>query len=179
MILPILYENLPIAYIQIGQFRDTEHRYSSEECLSEIAKRYGLSAKRLSELYRELPLVSEERLHSLCHIVDILVKSFWMDGLISYNRSMLSIKIERYIQEHLSEKIYLDDLCREFLLSKNAAYQLFRNEFRTTVNEFITKKRLELAEELLQSEQELNITEIASRCGFADYNYFIRLFRRE
>ena len=136
MIMPIIYEDVLIAYIQIGQFRDAEHRYSVADKLPRIAEQYGFSSEQLLVLYDELPLVSEQRLHSLCHIVDILVKSFWQDGLITYNRSMLSIKIERYIDEQLGEKIGFNEICNEFFLSKNALYQLFRDEFNTTVNDF-------------------------------------------
>ena len=179
MIFPVIYEDVLIAYIQIGQFRDAEHRFSTADQLPKIAEQYGFSCEQLLALYDGLPLVSEERLHSLCHIVDILVKSFWQDGLITYNRSMLSIKIERYIDEHLEEKIGLSDICNQFFLSKNSAYQLFRAEFNTTVNEFITQKRLNHAQELLQTKPELNITQVSLLCGFPDYNYFIRLFKKQ
>jgi AraC-like DNA-binding protein len=174
-----VYEDVLIAYIQIGQFRDAEQRYSSEDKLQKVAERYDFSLKELLSLYEDLPIVSEEKLHSLYHIVDILVKSFWIDGMIAYNRSMLSIKIERYIDEHIAEKIGLNEICNEFFLSKNAVYRLFHDEMHSTVNDFIVTKRLKQAQELLLSEQELNITQIATLCGFTDYNYFIRLFKKQ
>jgi len=179
LIFPIIYDDVLIAYIQIGQFRDAENKYSTADKLPEIAERYGLSLEQLRTLYEETPVVSEEKLNSLCHIVDILVKSFWVDGLITYHRSMLSVKIERYIEDHLSGNIGLDEICNEFYLSKNAAYRLFRNEFHTTVNDFIIQKRLKRSQELLQSNPELNVTQISYLCGFPDYNYFIRLFKKQ
>ena len=149
-ILPIIYEDVLIAYIQIGQFRDEEGRYSSEDKLKEVAELYGFSLQKLLALYETLPVVSSEKLSSLYHVVDIIVKFFWLDGLITCKRSMLSIKIERYIDEHLEEKIGLNDICNEFFISKNTAYQLFHDEFNNTVNGFITQKRLNRAQELLQ-----------------------------
>ena len=178
-ILPVVYEDVLIAYIQIGQFRDAECRYSSADKLQEVAEQYGFSSEQLLALYEELPVVSEEKLHSLYHILDILVKSFWADGLITYNRSMLSVKIERYIDEHIGEKIGLNEICNEFFLSKNAVYRLFHDEFHSTVNDFIITKRLKRAQELLQTKPELNVTQISSICGFPDYNYFIRLFKKQ
>ena len=79
---------------------------------------------------------------------------------------MLSVKIERYIEERLTAKISLGELCAEFFLSKNALYRLFAEEFNSTVNDFITKKRLTLAEELLAHSPELNVTEISAKAGF-------------
>ena len=178
-ILPIVYEDVVIAYLQIGQFRDAEGIYSSVEKLKETAARYGFDLDQLLPLYENLPCVSEEKLNALCNILEILIKSFWRDGLISYQRSMLSVKIEQYISDHLTEKIYIDDLCEKFGLSKNALYQLFHDEFHTTVGEYIIEKRLHLAQEYLQTESKINITQIAALCGFPDYNYFIRLFKKQ
>ena len=178
-IMPIMYEGVLIAYLQIGQFRDAEQRYSSPEKIQYVAKQYGFCADDLLDLYDNTPEISEGKLHSICNIMEILVKSFWVDGLIYYKRSMLSIKIEQYILAHLTEQIYIGDLCDRFFLSKNAIYQLFRNEFNTTINEFILQKRLTMAEGMLQSRQDLNITQISSACGFPDYNYFIRLFKKK
>ena len=177
-ILPIIYDGFVIAYLQIGQFRDSEQIYSKEENLSELALTYGFDKEILLEAYRALPQVSEKKLEAIENILRILIKSFWQDGLITCRRSMLSVKIEKYIEEHLTEKMYIEDICREFYLSKNALYKLFRDEFQTTVGDFITHMRLGLSLKLLNSNSDASISEIASACGFADYNYYIRLFKK-
>ena len=177
-ILPIVYEGVLIAYMQIGQFRDAEGKYSSPEKIRETARKYSFDEAELLSLHTALPVVSEENLHAICNIMEIVIKSFWMDGLISYDRSMLSVRIEQYIKDHITEKIYIEDLCSEFYISKNALYRLFQKEFGSTVNEFILEKRLALAKELLLSGDEFNVTEVSNACGFPDYNYFIRLFKK-
>jgi AraC-like DNA-binding protein len=178
IILPIIYEDVLIAYLQIGQLRDVEGEDTTAEKLEAVARQYGLDADKLISLYKKTPAVSQEKLSSVYNILEILIKFFWMEGLISDSRSMLSVKIERYIEEHLSERIYIEDLCNKFFLSKNAIYELFRKEFNTTVNEFILQKRMRKAQKLLESELNLNITQISLLCGFSDYNYFIRSFKK-
>ena len=178
-ILPIIYEDILIAYLQIGQFRDAEAVYSAPDRLIATAEKYGLDRDVLLTLYEKLPTVSEDKLTAVCNILDIIIKSFWRDGLITYKRSMLSVRMEKYIEENLGEEIYIEELCDRFLLSKNALYQLFRNEFGTTVNGFITAKRIRAAQRYLTEEKALNVTQISSLCGFPDYNYFIRVFKKE
>lgn len=178
LILPIFYEGTVIAYLQIGQFHDEQGKYSSVDAARQLAQRYGLAEEQLLKLYGQVATVSDRRIEALQNILKILVQSFWARGLIHYNRSMLSVKIEGYILEHLTEKIYIGDLCRRFHLSQNGLYRLFAEEFHTTVNEFITRKRLDQAKELLQGRQDLNVTQIASLCGFSDHNYFIRAFKK-
>lgn len=178
LILPISYEDTVIAYLQIGQFQDARGELSSLEKAQQIARQYQMEEAPLLALYRQVPTVSQQRLEALQNILRVLVRSFWADGMIHYNRSMLSVKIENYITKHLAEKIYIQDICRQFFLSQNALYQLFREEFHTTVSEFITGKRLERARELLDR-PDLNVTQIAALCGFSDHSYFIRAFKKE
>ena len=177
LILPISYEDTVIAYLQIGQFQDDGGAFSSPEKARQVARHYQLEEDALLSLYRQVPAVSQQRLDALQNILKILVRTFWTDGLIHWGRSMLSVKIENYINEHLAEKIYIRDICRQFSLSQNAVYQLFHREFHTTVSEFITGKRLERAKALLRR-PELNVTQIATLCGFSDHNYFIRAFKQ-
>lgn len=178
-ILPIQYENVLIAFLQIGQFRDAEEVYSSPKKMQESPLCDEFDRAHLLSLYENIPIVSKEKLEAVCDIMEILIKHFWVEGLIHYNRSMISVRIEQYITDHFAENLCVTDLCREFLLSKNALYQLFRDEFDTTVNSFIIQKRIHAAKELLTSSPMLNITQVATRCGFTDYNYFIRLFKKQ
>ena len=53
----------------------------------------------------------------------------------------------------------------------------FHRHFHMTVGEYIRKRRIEYASELL-SHSELSMTEIASTCGFSDQSHFCALFKR-
>ena len=178
VITPIIYEDVVIAYLQIGQFRDAEKVYSKEILLWQTAQCYGIDPEQLLELYKKIPVLSKEKLRALLNIIHILIRSFWEDGLILRNRSMRSVRIAQYITDHIGEKLSIEGLCQQFSMSKFALYRLFREEFDTTANEFILEKRMDLARRLLEG-QEGTITGIAEACGFADYNYFIRVFKEK
>jgi AraC-like DNA-binding protein len=177
-IIPVLYEETLIGFMQIGQFRDKMQKYSSEEKLLSAAKVYNLEEKTCLSLYQKLPIVSDEKFEALKKILLILIKSFWDDSLIRHNRSMLSVKIEQFVSEHLKEKIYVDTLCKQFFISKNALYRLFNSEFGMTVNDYVLNKRIQFSIDLLK-ETSLPITRVAADCGFTDYNYFIRAFKKQ
>jgi AraC family transcriptional regulator len=53
----------------------------------------------------------------------------------------------------------------------------FHRHFHMTVGEYIRKRRIEYASELLSS-SELSMTEIASACGFSDQSHFCALFKK-
>ena len=177
VIKPIFYEDTLIAYLQIGQFRDGAGTYSNEGKALRAAESYGLDGEKILSLYKDLPVVSSEKLQALQNLMDTIVKSFWSDGLIHSKRSMLSVRIEQYVRQRLDEKIYVEELCEKFSLSKNALYALFEREFQNTVSGFILSERIKRAKKLLK-ETDKTITEIAAACGFDDYNYFIRIFKK-
>ena len=178
IIVPIFYEDVLIAYMQLGQLRDSEEIYTRSESVADVAKKHGFDEKELARCYASVPVVTREKLTSLFHIMDTLIKSFWTDGLIRAKRSMLSVKIEQYLKEHIAEEIYIEEICARFFISKNALYELWKREFGSTVNAWLTKKRLSLARELLMNSKDESITDVAAKCGFPDYNYFIRLFKK-
>jgi AraC family transcriptional regulator len=53
----------------------------------------------------------------------------------------------------------------------------FHKHYHMTIGEFIRKRRIEYASELL-SHSELSMTEIASTCGFSDQSHFCALFKK-
>ena len=176
-ITPIIYEDVVIAYLQIGQFRDQEEIYSSREKVRTTARQYGIAEDVMLKQHEVLPVISNVKLNALLRITNILIHSFWEDSLIQRRRGMLSVKISQYITSRITEKIYIDDICKAFSISKFTLYALFKEEFHTTVNAFILEKRIALARQLLCQKENWNITQIASACGFSDYNYFIRAFK--
>jgi AraC-like DNA-binding protein len=175
-ITPVYYDGAVIAFVQLGQFRDETGEYSSLTKVKATAKAYGLDEKLLMREFRKLPIVSKERLRATLRILESLVTSFWEKGLVYADRSMLSLKIERFVEAHLTEDLQVEDLCKEFFLSRNALYRLFNTQFRKPVKEFVLQKRMQYAEKVLLSEPQLSIAQVAAHCGFSDYNYFIRAF---
>lgn len=175
---PIFYEGTLIAYIQTGQFRDADGCYSDPVVPHKTEHSLGYREGELSELYEKTPIISKEKLSAHLNIINALVKSFWVDGLISLKRSMLSVRIERYIEENLREVLTVDHLCLHFGVSKNALYGIFHREFGNTVTEYVNERRLTAAKKLLHMRNKMSISHIAESSGFSDYNYFIRVFRK-
>ena len=165
-IIPVLYEETIIGFMQIGQFRDEKGEYSSSEKVAAALENYKLPKEEMLKLYGALPVVSDEKFEALKKIVRILIKSLWNDSLIRHNRSMLSVKIEQYITEHLREKIGVEEICQKFFLSKNALYRLFEAEFGMPIGKYILNRRIQLSLEVLRNTN-APIANIAAECGFA------------
>ncbi|MBE6848614.1 MAG: AraC family transcriptional regulator [Ruminococcus sp.] len=82
-----------------------------------------------------------------------------------------------YIYENLHTKITLPVLAEITGLSPSYLSRLFRRETGMTVSEYITRKRIEAAENMLKY-SEYSCIEISGNLCFSSESHFIQVFRR-
>lgn len=80
--------------------------------------------------------------------------------------------ISAYLEEHLAEDLDVDTIAQRFFISKYHLMRLFRQETGITLHQYITRKRLLLAREMMDSG--MRATEACYRCGFKSYSSFTR-----
>jgi two-component system, response regulator YesN len=85
--------------------------------------------------------------------------------------------IKNFIDQHYMYPISLDDVSDAFFLSKEHVSRLFRKTYNESVTQYILKKKMESAADLIQTSQ-LSYREIAYQLGFEDISYFYKQFKR-
>lgn len=80
------------------------------------------------------------------------------------------------IDQKFSEKLTVKSLSELVYVSPSTLYHKFRKELNISVYEYITKKRLSVANELIKEGKPL--TSVAVTCGFQDYSCFYRLYKK-
>ncbi len=85
-------------------------------------------------------------------------------------------RVTAYIDKHLSERIYIEDLARLVRLSKSYFCRAFKCTMGETPHGFIARQRLETAERMMLT-GDAPLSEIALCCGFADQAHFSNCFR--
>jgi AraC-like DNA-binding protein len=86
------------------------------------------------------------------------------------------VQTKLFIDSHFSEKIDLNDISDEALFSKFHFIRLFKNIYGKTPHQYLTKVRIEKAQELLQ--QEYSVTDVCFQVGFDSLSSFTGLFKR-
>ena len=81
-----------------------------------------------------------------------------------------------YIYDHLTENITTSDIASKIGLSRAYLSTLFKKETNFTINEFITLKKLQTAENMLKYSH-YNISEISNLLAFSSQSYFTKLFK--
>ncbi|MBT2770958.1 response regulator [Halomonas sp. ISL-60] len=87
-------------------------------------------------------------------------------------------KVQSYIEDHLSHGLSLDELGKVAHLHPVYLSKLFKQETGENVSNYISRKRLERASQLLK-DSELRINDIGQMVGYKKNQYFIQLFKVE
>jgi two-component system, response regulator YesN len=82
-----------------------------------------------------------------------------------------------YLESHLSEDISLQAICKTFAVSQTYLSKLFRKYVEQSFNQYLTSIRMKKAIEIMQSESEIYIKDVAGLVGYSDQFYFSRIFR--
>lgn len=123
---------------------------------------------------------------------DLLSKAYITEFLININNLVLNDQsdididvkksnlidgIVEYINIHLDEDITIDDLSKEFYLSKFHLSREFKKHLGTTIHRYIVKKKLIKSKELIL--KGYPIQSVYKHSGFGDYSNFFRAFKNE
>jgi AraC-like DNA-binding protein len=86
------------------------------------------------------------------------------------------VQTKLFIDSHFAEKINLNDISDEAFFSKFHFIRLFKSIYRKTPHQYLTKVRLDKAQELLR--QNHSVTDVCFQVGFDSLSSFTGLFKR-
>lgn len=167
-----------------------EYQYVDRICLSILfhlslwGLRYGVS---MEQVMRELGTTYAD-IH-LCDTLDkkrrfVLALLFAVQEAAARKRSQghanssVAMRVREYVDKmYCSNTISLESVAAH--VHKSAAYisRVFKNELGCNFSDYLTQKRMKLAETLLQ-DPDRKVYSVAEACGYADTSNFIRVFKK-
>ncbi|EET58691.1 transcriptional regulator, AraC family [Marvinbryantia formatexigens DSM 14469] len=85
-------------------------------------------------------------------------------------------QILAYIHQNIGQPLAIETLAEHFFLSPSYLCRIFKSTTGTTINKYITAKRITLAKSLLMEGH--TVSETAELCGFNDYSNFLKAFTK-
>lgn len=177
-IIPIRMGNIVIGYLLFGHVFSYTSYDEGWKVIRERCADYGISFDELEKCCRKLPNLSEEYIDSASHIMKAVASYLCMDRMVSMHQQKLPVQIDEYIQSHYTERIDAVSIAQHFHIGKTKIYEIARQNYGMGIAEYIRKLRIDLARQLLAEQTDLSLAEIAYKCGFSDYNYFITVFKK-
>ena len=155
---------------------------------------YGNLLPLSSEQRKTVPAMIETLLREQNHPSygsDLLQKNLLTELMIHINRLVdqsaataqstpdsqpLVARVIDYINDHYHEALSLDLLAERFFVSKYHLSHEFTRQMGTGIYQYIQKKRLLIARQLMAQGQKP--VDVYALCGFGDYAAFFRAFRK-
>ena len=85
-------------------------------------------------------------------------------------------QIIEYINQNITEPITIESLANKFYISDSYICRIFKSATGTTVNKYISTRRISIAKTMLASGVYVN--EVCEKCGFNDYSNFLKAFKK-
>jgi AraC family transcriptional regulator, mar-sox-rob regulon activator len=85
---------------------------------------------------------------------------------------------EDYIENNLHNKIILGDIANCVHLSESHFHRIFRAGSSETINQFVSRIKLERSAILLATNHNLSITDIAMQYGYSETSSYCRAFKK-
>lgn len=161
---------------QYGFFIDEMH-------IEEIVREYEFFDinNKIKYLLTEKPAYFEADVTScLLNILVLLFRSHISKSeAYNKNKSIAMIKDGiAWIGKHFKEQISVDEVSENAGYSKYYFSRCFKEVTGCTVNEYITRVRINYAYKKLR-EGKMSVGEVSVLCGFSDISYFTKIFKKQ
>lgn len=177
IILPLIINGDVLGYLFFAHIFSFENINDGvKEVLNNIAK-YGFDEKEIRSLCEKMPLKSNEYISSAANVLSAVAAYLCLQKITLSAKKELGDSIDEYIKENLSGYISADALCDLFGIGRTKLYSIIKDRTGCGLAEYVKSLRLLKAKDLLENEPNVKISEVAEKCGFIDYNYFIANFR--
>lgn len=177
-ITPIIVGNIIIGYLFFGHVFSYPSYEDGWTQIRQCCNDYDVDIHALKMSVMQQPIVTKDHISSASHIMQAVASYLCMERMVSLHQQELSVQIDEYIQAHFTESIDAMQLAKYFGIGKTQLYEIAQQNYGMGIAEHIRNLRIEKAKNLLSEQTDRSLAEIASDCGFNDYNYFITVFKR-
>lgn len=114
----------------------------------------------------------------LFSIITLIMEESWNPDkrpLTSKQQSLIDVK--EYLDTHYAKKITLDKLSEVFLINKYYLERIFKEQFGTSIINYLLSIRITHAKQLLRFSDK-SVEQIGLECGISPLYYFSRTFKQ-
>ena len=122
----------------------------------------------INTISQEVCKTPQPKTNQAVNIQDCSVSSY------KYNHQVDDILA--YINQNISHPITIEQLAEHFYLSESYICRIFKTATSTTINKYITARRISIAKALLN--EGMSVSESYERSGFSDYSNFFKSFTK-
>ncbi len=181
-IVPVVRDGETIALLQCGQVHDraptqTEWRSARRDLVDA-----AIDSAPLRKLFQQNRVLTPQRQQDLLDLLELIANRLAHadEHRLRAEPGRVQAQLGRavtFIEVHLAERLTVSIIARAAGVSTRSLMRLFKREIGTSVVEFILRRRISRARDLLKRTDH-TCSEIAFESGFGSVQHFNRIFRR-
>ncbi len=181
-IVPVVRNGEVIALLQCGQVHDRAPTEAEWRNARQGLTKTGIDARPLRKLFRGNRVLNPQRQDDLLDLLELIASRLAQADThrLAPEPGRTQVQLGRavtFIEAHLAERLTLPMVARASNVSTRSLMRLFRREIGASVVEFILRRRVSRARDLL-TRTDHTCSEIAFESGFGSVQHFNRIFRR-
>jgi len=175
-LLPIYSGGKLIAFVSFGQFLDYTPLDEQWVATQKTLDWYPGDLEQLRTAFQEFRRYSDEELSAYVEILESLISSIRMKGVIEASGQTELEKLDLYLDQHYMDKLSLDSISRELQIGRTKLCALAKQlSGGKTLSKLISERRIHAAKTLLL-QTDSPISAVGEAVGISDYNYFSKVF---
>lgn len=175
---PIKDNNVILGYVMLGQILDAQDKQAAFKDVEHNLYHYETDINIFKEAFFKLSYHTSQQIKAASQIMEACACYLWLSEFISVKLERIVNKIDKFIEQHLSEQFTVYDICKELQISRTKLYEISSECYGMGLAEYIKKMRISQAKKML-SETDYSINEVSAMSGISDYNYFYKVFKKE
>lgn len=176
---PLYVSETLAGYLFFGHVFSYDSHAAGTAAVLDACRHLPLDRTRLASACQSLPLIGRDYVASATQILQAVASYLVLERMATLQEGHLAARVDAYLSANLDRALTVEDLCGELGIGRTRLYKLSSELYGHGIAQHIRHLRMERAKSLLLSRREMSIAEIASQCGYRDYNYFISVFSRE
>lgn len=163
-----------IGYMMIGQFRNDKQ--CNPELRVRMKKKYGND--KLQASYLETPYYSEEQIADIMGVFSVLVNFIVSQRLIAVRGPDPIQPLLAYMSEHPQQTLSTAEAARLLNRSTSSLSHIFKQTINKSFLQYQIDVKLDQADNLFKTRNDITVREVAYELGFKDPYYFSRLYKK-
>ncbi|MBO5952799.1 MAG: PocR ligand-binding domain-containing protein [Oscillospiraceae bacterium] len=175
---PLYVGKVLAGYLLFGHIFAYEDRQAGWQSIRSCCSSHPVDPAQLQAACEAMPAMSHDYIRAAARILHMTAHHLAAEQIASVQADTDATKLDAYLNAHYTAPLTADTLCRALDMGRSKLFKLCKELYGCGPSEQLRRLRMERARALLLDSPQLPIAEIASACGYTDYNYFICMFSR-
>lgn len=176
-IMPIRKNEEIVGYLFLGMGVEDDKEAKKALLTKALDISPTLNKKMIEKSILSMPSFPKEKLEAFAYMLPMIAEYIEANNLLADGDMTIGQLVKGYVKNNISKKITLSDISWHLHCSTVTLTEHFKKEFGITIMEYVMKKKMQRAEQLLLN-SDMSIREVSEACGFPSIEYFSRSFKK-